>query len=459
MPRFSLLLALAASAPLHAQTSRPASRPNIVFILADDWGWGDLGCYGHRQLRTPHLDRLASQGIRFTHFYSCGSVCSPSRAAWLTGRFPARVGIHGHFAEPDQNKARGMPNYLDPKVPTLARLLKEVDYATAHVGKWHLGHSPDAPPVHRYGFDESWSVLSSQPDVFRSTEFRAQSSTLFIDRTIDFIERHRDKPFYVQTWLLDTHARLQPTAEQMAPYARLRGATKIYYSAATDADKQIGRLLKRLDELGLSQNTIVIFSSDNGPEDIGIGNASEHGVGSPGPFRGRKRSLYDGGIRVPFILRWPQMAPAGRVDNQTVMCAADFLPTLCALTGVPGWTQPAELNPRIDGEDMSAAWQGRDVPRRRPIFWEWRFHVFGHVLNASPILAMREGGNKLLMNPDRSRIELYDIPSDRSELNNLQGPKPEVVSRMSMQLLAWAKTLPPGPHDPTAGANSYPWPR
>ncbi len=458
MRQITLALIACMTPLLNAQTSRP-SAPNIVFILADDWGWGDLGCYGHRQLRTPHLDRLASQGIRFTQFYSCASVCSPSRAAWLTSQFPARVGLHGHLAEPDLNRARGMPNYLDPRVTTLARLLKRAGYATAHVGKWHLGHSPDAPAISEYGFDESFAVLANRPDVLREAGFRAQSTRVFVDKTIDFIERHRAGPFYVQTWLLDTHARLEPTPEQMEPYQKLRGATKIYYSAATDADKQIGRLLARLDELGLADNTIVIFSSDNGPEDILIANASEHGVGSPGPFRGRKRSLYEGGIRMPFILRWPGTAPAGRIDNNTVLCAVDFLPTVCALAQIPGWTEPADVHARIDGENLLPAWRGETTQRTRPIFWEWRFHIIGHVLNMSPVLAMRDGPFKLLMNPDRSRIELYDIPADPSELRNVSESHRSRVESMSKSLLAWHQTLPAGPIAREAGTNRYPWPK
>lgn len=432
-----------------------ADRPNFVFILADDWGWGDLGCYGHQQLRTPNLDRLAREGIRFTQFYVASGVCSPSRAAFLTGQFPARHRIHGHLAAPRLNADRGMPDWLDPKVITVARLLREAGYATAHFGKWHLGAGPEAPPPAEYGFGECRGVLcNANAWDAGDAAFRPRSTELFIDETIRFIEANRDRPFYVQTWLLDTHARLQPTPEQLRAYPALLGALKIYYSAATAADGQIGRLLARLDELGLSRNTIVVFSSDNGPEDITIGNASEHGVGSPGPFRGRKRSLYEGGIRTPFILRWPAGAPAGRVDNDTVLAAVDWLPTICAIAGVPvpkGWD--------LDGQDMSAAWRGRSVDRDRPLYWDWRFGVAGHVINKSPRLAIRDGRWKLLMNPDRSRIELYDIPSDPSELDNRAEHEPEVVARLSAQLLRWHETLPAGPTDADAGSNRYPWPR
>jgi N-acetylgalactosamine-6-sulfatase len=258
----------------------------------------------------------------------------------------------------------------------------------------------------------------------------------------------------VQAWLLDTHARLQPDEKQLAAYPGLLGATRIYYAAATNADAQIGRLLRRLDELGLARNTLVIFSSDNGPEDIVIGNASEHGVGSAGPFRGRKRSLYEGGVRVPFIVRWPAAVPAGRVDNDTALASVDFLPTLCALAGVP--LPPAYAG---DGEDLSAALRGTPRGRTRPLFWEWRFRIFGHVHNRSPRLAIRDGRWKLLMNPDRSRVELYDIPRDPGEMDNQADRNPDIVSRLSRRLLDWHAALPEGPVEPEAGSNTYPWPR
>ncbi|NUN97437.1 MAG: sulfatase-like hydrolase/transferase, partial [Candidatus Omnitrophica bacterium] len=254
--------------------------------------------------------------------------------------------------------------------------------------------------------------------------------------------------------LKDTHAYLDPTEKQREPYKNLGGALEIYYGAATDADRQIGRILAKLDELGLAENTVVVFSSDNGPEDITITNASHSGVGSPGPFRGRKRSLYEGGVRVPFIVRWPGKVPAGRVDNASVVSGVDLLPTFCALAGVP---VPESLRP--DGQDVSAALLGRPFERRKPLFWEFRSAVAGHVINRSPMLALREGNWKLLMNPDRSRIELYDIPNETSELNNLADRNPEVVERLAGQLLAWRSELPPGRVDKGAGVNVYPWPK
>jgi N-acetylgalactosamine-6-sulfatase len=456
---------LAAGASNAAEPSpKPTGRPNIVFVLADDWGWGDLGSYGNRRLKTPNLDRLAEQGTLFAQFYVAAPLCSPSRAAFLTGRFPGELGVHLVFAQPEENRKHGMPDWLDPTIPMVSSLLQKAGYATGHYGKWHLGRGAKAPWPDKYGFDE-WRVTAAAPVnegewYLHPAAVRAKSSEKIIDETIGFIERHKEQSFYVQAWLMDTHATLNPTREQMAPYANLAppevsftSAAQIYYAAATDADRHIGRLLQRLDQLGLAENTIVVFSSDNGPEDMEVRNAGHSGVGSPGPFRGRKRSLYDGGVRTPFIVRGPG-TPAGHVDDTSIVSGVDWLPTVCALAGV---TIPSGL--RLSGEDVSGTWRGRPKERTRPLMWEWRGEVVGHVWNASPRLAIRDGRWKLLMNPDRSRIELYDIPAHATELQNLADREGDVVRQLSERLLAWHATLPEGPVDPEAGSDFYPFPK
>jgi len=444
-------------------SAEDARRPSVIFILADDLGWGDLGCYGNTQIKTPHLDRLAKQGTLFTQFYVNGSVCSPSRCAFMTSQYPARHRIHGHYATHEQNQARGMSNWLDPKVPNVASLLKSAGYATAHFGKWHLGHGEGAPPPGDYGFDDTRTVNSTgpgwdEPDL----TFRAKSSAAIVDETIRFIRANKEKPFYANVWSLVPHAPLNPTGEQMKPYERLapvgtnfphQSAAQIFYASVTDLDTQIGRLLRELDELGLAGNTLIMFSSDNGPEDIHVGNAGHSGIGSAGPFRGRKRSLYEGGIRVPFIVRWPGQVPAGRVEDTSVVAGVDWLPTVCKLTGVP---LPAALKP--DGEDMSDVFLGQSRPRKTPLLWEWRFHILGEPFHRSPILAIRDGGWKLLLNPDRSRVELYDIPRDPAQLDNQAATHRELVGRLAKTALDWQATLPKGPLDPSAGRDDYPWP-
>jgi arylsulfatase A-like enzyme len=459
-----LLVCVAALMPtaLHAQPKE--TKPNIIFILADDLGWGDLSCYGNPYFKTPNLDRMAAQGTLYTNFYVNGSVCSPSRCAFFTGQYPARQRIHGHFATPAQNKARGMPNWLDPRVPNVATLLKTAGYRTAHIGKWHLGYpnSPDAPKPEAYGFDfvgtgETGGALVQKGD----PHFRARSTELFVDQALAFIKKSARQPFYLQLWTLVPHATLNPTPEQMAPFAKLspqnvphKSAKTIYYASVADLDRQIGRLLDGLEKLGLADNTIVVFSSDNGPEDIHILNAGHSGIGSAGPFRGRKRSLYEGGVRVPFLVRWPRRVPAKRLDDETVLAGVDFLPSLCKLAGAK---LPEDF--RGDGEDMSDVLLGKSRPRQQPLLWQWRFNIAGDVFHKSPVLAIRDGKWKLHLNPDRSRIELYDIPRDPTQLQNLAAQHPDVVQRLAAQALAWHESLPAGPMDPNAGKLVLPWPR
>ncbi|MDZ4404987.1 sulfatase-like hydrolase/transferase [Prosthecobacter sp.] len=446
--RFILLLALC--------PSLFAARPNIIFILADDLGWGDLGCYGNKTIQTPNLDAMAKQGTLFTQFYVNASVCSPSRCAFFTGQYPSRHRIHGHYATKQQNDARGMSNWLEPQVPNAASLMKTAGYTTAHIGKWHLGSNSGGPPPDAYGFD---FVGTSEKDGANGPAadpyFRAKSTAIFVDECLQFIEKAGDTPFYLQLWTLVPHATLNPTPEQMAPYARLRAngkdfphasAMQIFAASVTDLDTQIGRLLAGLEKLGKDENTLILFSSDNGPEDIHIGNAGHSGVGSAGPFRGRKRSLYEGGIRVPGILRWPGKIPAGRIEDKAIMAGVDWLPTICKLAGV---TPPADHT--FDGEDVGDVLLGQSHPRTKPLMWEWRFNISGEPFHHSPELAIRDGDWKLLMNPDRSRVELYDITKDLTQLNNVAEHHPDIVEKLAAQVTTWAKTLPSGPRDPTAG--------
>ncbi len=465
-PMMAVAAAMVLPVSVHNARAADVKKPHIIFILADDLGWGDLGCYGHQRIKTPNLDRLAKEGTLFTQYYTNGSVCSPTRTGRMTGQYPARLSIHGHLATAQQNQDRGMPNWLDPKVTTLPALLKKHGYATAHFGKWHLGSGDGAPAPDAYGFDDHKAINANGPTWDKKDQadpyFRAKSTALFVDGTIRFLKAHRDQPCYVNLWTLVPHAPLNPTDEQMKPYERFgpgnpvphRGATEIYYASVTDLDTQVGRLMAELDQLGLADNTLIIFSSDNGPEDIHINNASHSGVGSAGPFRGRKRSLYEGGVRVPFIVRWPKHVPADRVDDTSVITGVDLLPTLCRVADI----KLPEDSPR-DGEDISNALVHKKPHlRQKPIFWEWRFPIAGDTFHKSPMLAVREGQWKLLMNPDRSRVELYDIPRDPSELNNLADRNKEIVDRLAEKVLAWQKTLPKGPINPAAGKNDYPWP-
>jgi arylsulfatase A-like enzyme len=455
-------------ATLAGTESQAAKQPNIIFIFCDDLGWADLPCHGHAPLKAhggwtmretlkmPNLDRMAAEGTRFMQYYVNSAVCSPSRTGIMCGRFPSELAIHDYIASPQLNEDRGMPNWLDSSVHTAPRLLKNAGYTTGHFGKWHLGRVDGAPKQAEYGIDRYASCLDGPGK-------RPGSSEMIADETISFIKENTDRPFFINAWLYDPHSPLRPTEEHLAPYADLSpgwgdhlGAFQIWYAVLTNIDRQVGRIIDTLDELGLSEDTMVIFSSDNGAESGLMKFTSHYGGASAtntGPFRGLKRSLYEGGVREPFIVRWPGTVPEGRIDYESILSGVDLLPTYCALAGV---TPPAD--PGFDGEDISSALTGDVVERSRPLMWENRFPVYGHAVHKSPMLAIRDGHWKLLINPDGSRTELYDIPNDPTELNNLAYRYPGIVDRLSKQVLAWQKTLPPGPVNPDAGTAPYPWP-
>ncbi len=448
-----------------ADGGRPAKSPNVIFILTDDQGWGDARFAGHPYVRTPHLDRLAGQGTWFRQFYVAATVCSPSRCAFMTGHVPARHLIHGHFSDHASNAARSMPNWLDPGVATLPKLLRDAGYSTAHFGKWHLGSGTGAPPPEAYGFDVSKTVGSAGAPLGEDAKdpyFRAKSTALIVDETIGFIRGHKDGPFYVNAWTLLPHAPLKPTPEQLREYETLApkaddpafgpwmqkylagakdlaGQMRVFCASLTDLDTQLGRLFAALDEMGLANDTIIFLSSDNGPEDYRIGNAANAGVGSAGPLRARKRSMYEGGIRTFGLLRWPARVPAGRVDETSVIGAVDFLPTICRLAGI-------ELSPgvRPDGEDVSDIWLGATRPRTSPLHWEWLFSVQGADDGyMPPMLAVRDGPWKLFVNHDGSRPQLYNIPTDPGEQHDVAGAQPDVAKELIAKALAWHRSLPP----------------
>lgn len=459
-------LAVLFSAISLPQASAAEKKPNVIFILTDDQGWNDAHFAGHPYAKTPNLDKFASQSTWFKQFYVASPVCSPSRAAFLTGRFPAMDSIHGHLGKPEQNATRSMPDWLDPQVPTVASILRKEGYATGHFGKWHLGHGPGAPSPEVYGFDKVKTHVSNGPQLSeKQKDFDVKSTEIIVDEAINFIREHKDQPFYVDVWTLLPHAPIHVTPEQIAEYKdiepnakdpafgpwmqkylgdakNLKSMMQTYCAALTEIDTQLGRLFAALDQMGLADNTIIIFSSDNGAEDYRIYNAVDCAVGNNGPLRARKRSIYEGGVRTFGLVRWPGHVPAGKTDETSVTGAVDLLPTIAKLAGAP---LPENL--KIDGEDVSDIWEGKPRPRTKPLFWEWMFVVWGgpDTGYVPPMLAVRDGDWKLYVNHDGSDAQLYNIPRDISELNDVAAANPEVVKSLTAKALDWAKSLPPCP--------------
>lgn len=444
----------AAGLGLAAVGAGPGARPpNVLVVVADDLGWGDLRCYGNPWIKTPSLDRLAREGTLYTHGYACSPVCSSSRAGMITGRFPSRDRIFSWLGNPttrpDINADRGMPDHLDPAAPSVARTLQAAGYRTALYGKWHLGDGP-APEPSAYGFDDC-RVSSGNGPRFKDNPFRPVSSERIIDATLEFIEKDPSRPFMVNVWFMDPHVPLEPPQALLDLYPDVQGLLKTYAATVTGMDAQIGRLVARVDELGLGRDTLIIFNSDNGPAGSLLPDDATAGGGTAGPFRGMKGSLYEGGIRVPWIARWTGTVPAGRVDDESTWSGVDLHPTLATLAG-------AAVHPGLDGDDRSACLRG-PVGTRRPLFWDWRSAVqFRPAIHASPMLAMRDGRWKFYVNPDGTRRELYDVVADPGEVDNRLESEAKRADSMAKATLAYWASLPGGPAQPRAGEVNYPWP-
>ncbi|MBL8232448.1 MAG: sulfatase-like hydrolase/transferase, partial [Bryobacterales bacterium] len=437
--------------------------PNIVLILADDLGYGDLGCFGGK-IPTPHLDRLAATGIRFTSAYTAAPICSPSRAGLITGQYPARHGIFSYIDSRARQKALGMKDWLDPQAPSLARALRSAGYATGHFGKWHLGGGRDigdAPLPAEYGFDESYTSFEGLGDrvlppgrladmsekLGRGDITRAPKSELtqrFVDRAIRFAERNQSRPFYIQLWPDDVHDPFQPSPSQLSKFAHYSENKyhQQYFAVLDEMDRQIGRLVARIEDLGLRENTLFVFLSDNGPT------AWPHYYkeqldppGSTAGLRGRKWSLYEGGIRTPLLVSWKGRIPEGKTDRETVCGAVDFFPSLCRLANARLPAAP------FDGEDLSQAFLGKPQRRKKDLFWEYGrtatgFPYPGLEHDRSPNLAIRSGRWKLLQNADGTRVELYDFAASDRERENVAAQEPGVTRRLSERLLRWRRSLP-----------------
>lgn len=426
-----------------------AAKPNIVFIFADDWGWGDLGCHGHPYVKTPNIDRLAKEGTDFHRFTVASGVCSPSRTAVMTGHFPARYKIDGHFAWVHSNEKRGMPDWLSPKAPLLPRFLQQAGYATAHYGKWHLANNmiPDAPLVSAYGYDDYGAFNCSGPQMMVHDDVKS---------AVGFIEKaHADnKPFFINLWMHEPHTPFHVDDKIQSLFPDLAEADNIYASVLYHADQRIGQLLDTLDRLKIADNTLVIFSSDNGPA-RGAPNAPVtlyydsatgpgYGIGASKGITGGRRafkgSLFEGGIGVPFIVRWPGKVASGKVDNVAMISAVDLLPTFCELAGAK---LPSAYAP--DGVSQVDALLGKSESRRsKPLFWKMmnRWPAWKSIPDHWPGYAVVHQNWKLLSSSDGKHLELYDLVKDPLEKNDVKDRHPEAVAQLTKLLDDWRRTLP-----------------
>ncbi len=444
------IFCIALSAAGSAAAGAEAPRPNVLLIYTDDQGSIDVNCYGAKDLITPNMDALAADGVRFTQFYSAAPVCSPSRAALMTGRYPQRAGLASNASS--TRGGHGMPG----EQVTIAEMLKAAGYVTAHIGKWHLGYTDDEMPQAQ-GFDYTFGHMGgcidnyshyfywqgpNRHDLWRQGEEVWHEGEFFpnlmVDEAAAFIEKNKDRPWFVYFAINTPHYPLQGTAKWREKYRELPSPRDKYAAFVSTADEAIGKLLTKLDELKLTDNTIVILQSDHGhsTEERTFG-----GGGNAGPYRGAKFSLFEGGIRVPAMIRWPGKIPAGEVRGQ--MCVnCDWLPTIATLCDVQ---LPKH---RIDGKSIAAVLKSSDAESPHDVF-----HWQSGRGKTGPQWAVRHGKWKLIGNPndtsnkapitDEDRLFLVNLSEDVSEMKNLAAANPEVVERMQSLHDAWIKDVEP----------------
>lgn len=445
-----------------------AERPNVLVILCDDLGYGDLACYGNETIRTPNLDRLASQGLRLTDCYSASPLCSPARAGIMTGRTPSRSGIYSWIAEKN-------PMHLKKDETTVATLLREAGYDTCHVGKWHLnGYFNDPrhtqPGDHGFsywfGTQNNASPTHHNPVNFvRNSEpvgkLEGYSCELVANEGIRWLRERDDqeKPFFMFCCFHEPHEPIDSPDELVAGYPQaMKKGEALYYANVENMDRAVGKLMAALDELDLDEETLVFFTSDNGPETLNRYRNAWRSHGSPGPLRGMKLHIHDGGIRVAGIMRWPGRIEAGSVSGEPV-CSLDLLPTICDLVDVP-----LPTGKPLDGASLVPLFNGKAVARSKPLFW----HYYGAYSGRQ--VAIRDGDWKLVAGWDgpqqkgsggtlgpgivpalkKSKLvhfELYNIREDIGETTDLSDQEPERLAQMIEQAQSlYAEVIAEGPY-------------
>lgn len=428
----STLLALCLTLPSAAQT-----RPNILLICADDLGYHDVSFNGRKAWKTPNLDRLAKQGTLFRRWYTAAVVCAPSRAALMTGKY----GIHNGVSANNQDLPRSQV--------TIAQALKSQGYATGLFGKWHHGitrrgerdyiHPMDRGFDEFFGFTDAVHAWQKFPkalwDGRQMKPVSGYCDTLFADRAIDFLQRHKSGPFFVYLAFTAPHFNIEAPESEVAARREDTGRrypdkplAPVYAALVTQMDKEIGRVLRALDDLGLARNTLVVFSSDHGATFEHGNQGSSAYLDSNKPYRGQKRTLWEGGIRVPSLVRWPGRVPAGRVSSE-VMHMTDVFPTLLAAAGgtpKPEW--------QVDGRNQLDVWRGSTEPERT-LFWEWRAE------GGNQLAAMR-GTLKLILSGN-TLPELYDVEADPAGRRNRIAEFPDLSRDLRAALQSWLATETP----------------
>jgi uncharacterized sulfatase len=501
-----ILWKLAVLATVSGLPASAVAQPNIIIVNIDDMGWGDFGSYGSDYSETPNMDQLAAEGTRFTQYYAGAPICSPSRASLFTGQYAARSGINSFINNSADNLARDVADNLDLSAPSMARAFHDNGYATGHFGKWHMGGGRDVgyqinptpgtnvgvPRIVEYGYDDAWTqfeglgnriinvvdysganedgVLTRPSAYFNGLNQasdnrgtgggldqivyleRQYNATFMINRAIDFIDDTKtadpNKPFFMNVWLDEVHTPHDPPDvfedkyNNDPKYAGLSQETRDYLAVLEYTDQQIGRLIDYVDQSGFGNETLILVMSDNGA--VG-GNANS--IGSNGPFRGGKGSMYEGGVREPLIARWTGNVAAGRTDEDTVIWMPDLFPTLTGLAGVG-----APPGVAFDGEDLGQALLGNATQTRtNSLFWNMNRGTAANHSSALPngagtggieAFALRSGNWKLLLNADGTSPELYDLSTDLGESNNLAFEQPAIVAQMASEGLAIRYSTP-----------------
>lgn len=413
-------------------------RPNVVLIVTDDAGYGDFGCYGATDIRTPHIDRLAREGVRLTDFYAMPQ-CTPTRAALFSGRYQQRVRLEAALSSAGRSLEMGLP----ANGRTLPQLLKNHGYATGLVGKWHLGYKPEFSPQ-AHGFDYAFGPLSGYIDFYHHVRADGQidllengqtvttegyTTDLFTGRAERFIAQHAAQPFFLAVTYTAPHWPFQPPGRPSR--AKNNGAfqsasddpppTRADYAAMVEeVDAGVGRILATLESLGLAENTLFIFTNDNGGE----------WLSRNAPFFHRKGTVWEGGIRVPAVFRWPGRLPAGRVDPQPGI-TMDLTATILAATGAP---VPDDAKP--DGIDLLPVLAGRAPAPERALFWRFGGPTYRNQR------AVRQGDWKLLIDfGSFSPLFLFNLRDDPGERNDLAAVHPGIVARLRPLIDAWEKEI------------------